>query len=272
MDGPPTSTPVAKLSIEDLRERAARGELTDETMVRRLKRDRRKGVKSIARTLDRQLARARAETERMQRLLTVERAIWATGIARIAGVDEVGMGPLAGPVVAGAVILPAGHVIDGVDDSKRLDAETRSRLDREIRAAALAVGIGVASVEEIERINIRNAAMLAMRRALESLDPAPERVLLDARELEGMPWPQEGIIKGDASVHCIAAASVVAKVYRDALMVSLDHEHPGYGFARHKGYGTPAHLEALDRLGPCPIHRSTFHWAGRQLSLFGTTE
>ena len=263
-------TPISKQPLETLRERAARGEFSDAASIRRLKRDRRKGVRNLGRTLDRKLRKLEAEDERMERLLSSERALWRTGLTRIAGVDEVGAGPLAGPVVAGAVILPPECMIAGVDDSKRLDGDTRARLDEEIRGRAVAVGIGAASVEEIERINIRQAALLAMRRALEALDPAPERVLLDARELDSLPWPQEGIVRGDANIHCIAAASVIAKVYRDHLMEDLDRQYPGYGFAQHKGYGTAAHLAALDKLGPCPIHRATFHWSGRQLSLFGS--
>jgi ribonuclease HII len=181
------------------------------------------------------------------------------------------MGPLAGPVVAAAVILSPRERIDGVNDSKQLDPGERERLAAIIRARAIAIGIGQASVEEIERINILQAGILAMRRALLALSPEPELVLVDARRIEGLPWPQDARIKADATIHCVSCASVVAKVHRDAMMTELDRTYPGYGFAQHKGYGTPAHLEALDRLGPCPIHRSTFHWLGRQLTLFGST-
>lgn len=206
----------------------------------------------------------------MESLLAHEEEHWQRGVVRIAGVDEVGMGPLAGPVVAAAVILSPRDRVDGVNDSKLLDATERAKLDKDIRARALAIGIGEASVEEIERINIYQAGLLAMRRALLALAPEPELVLVDARKINGIPWPQEARIKADATIHCVSCASVVAKVHRDRLMAELDPVYPGYGFAQHKGYGTPAHLEALDRLGPCRIHRSTFHWLGRQLTLFGS--
>lgn len=206
---------------------------------------------------------------RTRELLRLERSLWRRGFRRIAGVDEAGLGPLAGPVVAAAVILPPGVGIPGADDSKKLSARRRTELERGIRAEALAVGVGLASVEEIERHNIRQAGILAMRRALEDLLPAPDYVLLDARLIPELRWPQEAHVRGDATIHAIACASIVAKVLRDKLMDRYDEVYPEYGFGRHRGYATRAHREAIARCGPCPIHRRGFRGAGLQGSLFG---
>ncbi|WP_297528993.1 ribonuclease HII [Thiohalobacter sp.] len=177
----------------------------------------------------------------------------------LAGVDEVGRGPLAGPVIAAAVILDPEQPIDGLADSKRLSERHRETLAVEIHARALAVGLGRAEVEEIDRINILQASLLAMRRAVLALGAAPERVLVDGNRCpEGLPCRAEAVVKGDQRVAVISAASIVAKVARDREMVALDAEYPGYGLAGHKGYPSPAHLEALARLGPSPVHRRSF--------------
>ena len=176
----------------------------------------------------------------------------------MAGVDEVGMGPLAGPVVAAAVILPVGTEIDGVADSKTLTARGRERLDTIIRARALAVEVSVVEAAEIDRMNIYQAGLLACRRAVQALAPVPGYVLVDGREIPGLSMPQSAYPKGDGFVCSIAAASIVAKVYRDTLMCSLDASFPVYGFARHMGYSTAAHLRALRDHGPSPIHRRSF--------------
>ena len=210
-----------------------------------------------------------ADRARLTRLLSRERALWRRGVHRIAGVDEAGLGPLAGPAVAAAVIMPPGHGIPGVDDSKKLTARQRTSLEVEIRAQAVAVGIGLAGVEEIAQINIYQAGLLAMRRALDNLAVPPEMVLLDARLLPNLPWPQEALIRGDAQIHCVACASIIAKVFRDRLMEEYDRLYPGYGFARHKGYATAAHRSAVAERGPCPIHRRGFRGAGVQPELFG---
>jgi ribonuclease HII len=188
----------------------------------------------------------------------LERLLWRVGIDHVAGIDEVGMGPLAGPVVAAAVVLPPGTVLDGVADSKQLSAPQRERLDLEIRACAVAIAIGVVEASEIDRVNIYQAAMQAKRDALAGLGVRPGFVLVDGREIPGIPVPQSAYPKGDGFVLSIAAASIIAKVYRDALMRRLDGEHPGYGFGKHMGYGTAAHLRALRELGPSPIHRRSF--------------
>jgi len=198
--------------------------------------------------------------------LTKEQELWQQGIKVVAGVDEVGMGPLAGPVVAAAVVFPAVATNDefppsfprGVRDSKTLTIRARERLEQEIRHAALGVGVGVVEVEEIDRMNIYQAGLKAMRLALEQLPVTPAHVLIDGRSLPDLPCPQTTVIKGDRDVYSIAAASIVAKVYRDRLMIAFDKLYPGYGFARHKGYGTAAHRIALRQFGPCPIHRRSF--------------
>lgn len=184
----------------------------------------------------------------------------------VAGVDEVGMGSLAGPVVAAAVIFPSVASQDeaasvfptGVRDSKTLTRSARERLETAIRRVALGIGIGVVDAAEIDRLNIYHAGRKAMSLALSQLPAVPEHVLIDGRSLPDLPSPQTSVVKGDREIYTIAAASIVAKVYRDRLMAELDREYPGYGFARHAGYGTPAHRAALRRLGPSPVHRRSF--------------
>ena len=174
-----------------------------------------------------------------------------------AGCDEVGRGPLAGDVVAAAVILGS-SVPEGLNDSKKLTERRRERLFDEIRASAVAWSIGRASVEEIDRLNILNASLLAMKRAVESLSPLPDHVLVDGNKLPAWQFSAEAIVGGDGSIPAISAASVLAKVTRDREMVQLDEEYPGYGLAKHKGYPTAQHLDALARLGVTPIHRRSF--------------
>ncbi len=176
----------------------------------------------------------------------------------VAGVDEVGRGPLAGPVVAAAVILDDLQPIRGLRDSKALGPVTRTRLAAEIRAKALCVCIAQASVEEIDRLNILQATMLAMQRAVEGLRLVPTYVLVDGNRLPKLKMPAEAIVKGDAKVAAIAAASIVAKVHRDELLMQLHALHPAYGFAGHKGYPTPEHLAALREHGACDVHRRSF--------------
>ncbi len=190
--------------------------------------------------------------------LAHERALWEGGAARVAGLDEVGMGPLAGPVVAAAVVLPPGVRIEGVRDSKRLSARRRERLVEEIRGRARAVGIGVVEVLEVDERNVYLAGLCAMERAVAALPEAPDHLLVDARRLRGCPIPQTSLVRGDATVLSIACAANVAKVHRDARMRELETRYPGYGFARHMGYGTREHMEALRRLGPTPVHRRSF--------------
>jgi ribonuclease HII len=182
----------------------------------------------------------------------------ARSAGRICGVDEAGRGPLAGPVVAAAVILDPARPIDGLRDSKAMSARQRDAAAQAIRAGALAWAVAEASVEEIDRLNILQASLLAMRRAVEALRPAADFALVDGNQLPRLTIPARAIVSGDASEPAISAASILAKTHRDALMAALDTRHPGYGFAEHAGYGTPRHLERLRALGPCPLHRRSF--------------
>jgi len=179
-------------------------------------------------------------------------------VERLAGTDEVGRGPLAGPVVAAAVILPKGCVIPGADDSKALTAETRERLVPEIRAKALAVGWGIVRPATIDRMNILRASRMAMRRALAMLDPSAEVVVVDGWAVPRLRWRQVALPKADAKSLSVACASILAKVKRDRMMIRYDRKFPVYDFAGNKGYATEAHLKALDAHGPCPIHRYSF--------------
>ncbi|WP_338055859.1 ribonuclease HII [Sulfurivermis fontis] len=176
----------------------------------------------------------------------------------VAGVDEVGRGPLAGPVVTAAVILDPARPIDGLADSKKLSEKRREALAELIKERALAWAIGRAEVEEIDRLNILQATLLAMQRAVASLDPAPQHALIDGNRCPKLPCTAEAIIQGDGKVPVISAASILAKVTRDREMVEMDALYPGYGLAGHKGYPCKAHIEALERLGPTPIHRRSF--------------
>ena len=189
---------------------------------------------------------------------TFEEAARRLGALRIAGLDEVGRGPLFGPVVAAAVILPKGCRLHGLTDSKKLSENKRNQLDREIQACAIAWAIAAVDAETIDRINIRRASLEAMRRAVKQLALSPDYLLIDGRDTIDWTCPQQAIIQGDAASFSIAAASVLAKVYRDRLMVQFDAAFPGYGLARHKGYCSAEHMEALARLGPTPLHRKSY--------------
>ncbi|TVP49635.1 MAG: ribonuclease HII [Gemmatimonadales bacterium] len=180
------------------------------------------------------------------------------GRSRIAGVDEVGRGPLAGPVVAAAVILPAGVWIEGAGDSKTLGSARRCELAVEIRARALAVGVGAASVREIDGLNIAGATALAVERALAALPVPPDHVILDGRPMQRLRWQHEAVVRGDATIHSVGCASILAKVVRDGLMWRLADRYPGYGWRTNVGYGTPEHMEALGTFGVTSHHRRSF--------------
>jgi ribonuclease HII len=235
--------------------------------LRALKEDPRAGARAVAERIERRNHKAQAEGRRLTRLSLFEQPLWEQGIVHVGGCDEVGMAPLAGPVIAAAVILRPGTRLKGVNDSKQLTPEEREELEPQIRERCVAVGIGRAEVHEIDSINIYHAGLLALRRAVLALDPQPQHLLVDARRLEGLPMPQQPIIKGDAKSITIGAASIVAKVHRDRLMADLDREYPGYGFAAHKGYPTPDHLDALERLGACVLHRRSFTPVAKKLGL-----
>lgn len=256
-------------SIPELRERfLVRGMAVPSGLVEALEQDPRNSAQELARRIREKRAENRSEGQRLRNLLKFEVELWGSGLERIAGVDEAGMAPLAGPVVAGAVILPKGYKLKGLDDSKKiLDPEKREELAVEIKQNALAWATGRAEVEEIDTLNIYHAGLLAMRRAVLALGVAPEFLLVDARKVPEVTTPQRGIIHGDALSMSIAAASIIAKTTRDALMTAMDREYPGYEFASHKGYPTPKHCQLLKQLGATPIHRRTFNRVREALGL-----
>ena len=198
----------------------------------------------------------------------LEEAARKHGALRIAGLDEVGRGPLFGPVVAAAVILPRGCRLQGLTDSKKLTEKKRNQFDIEIRSNAVAWAIAAVDAETIDRINIRQASLLTMCMAVQQLTLSPDFLLIDGRDTIDWPCPQQSVIHGDAISLSIAAASVLAKVHRDRLLVDFDREFPGYGLASHKGYCSPQHIAALGRLGPTPLHRKSFHPVAQTLLRF----
>ena len=250
---------LTERSLDALRARLLSGDrpVSAQTL-NRLKRDPRRGARLLYDILTRKYEKERAERQRLDSMLNFERVLWKSGVRAIAGVDEAGTGPLAGPVVAAAVVFPPGIEIAGMNDSKQVDADARNELEKVIRRAASAVAIGMAEVGEIDDINIYQAALLAMRRAVEALPSAPDHLLIDARTIPGVAIPQNAFSKGDGINFSIAAASIIAKTHRDRLMEELEQKYPGYGFTRHKGYGTPEHQEAIRRLGSSPVHRLSF--------------
>ncbi len=221
--------------------------------------DPRQGAQQLAKRIRGRYRSNRSEGQRLHFLLRFEIELWSEGFCFVAGVDEAGMAPLAGPVVAGAVILPQNYKLRGLNDSKKiLDPEKRDELALQIKQDAICWSAGFAEVEEIDRLNIYHAGLLAMQRALQGLDSLPDFVLVDARKIPNCPVPQRGIVHGDALSASIAAASIIAKTTRDAHMLELDGMYSGYGLASHKGYPTPEHCRALKTLGALPIHRRSF--------------
>jgi ribonuclease HII len=247
-------------SLADLRARVAG--VDDPRIIwhlcQQLRDDPRRGAQQLALVLQRRLAAIRKERRRLEKLFVYRQELFARGLRLVAGIDEVGVGPLAGPVVAAAVILPERVDLPRLDDSKKLSRAAREGLDRAIRAQAEAVAIGEADAAEIDRINILQATLQAMRRAVLALGLVPDHLLVDARTIPGVGVEQTALVGGDGRDGSIAAASIVAKVHRDGLMRRFDDDHPGYGFSRHVGYGTAEHMAALRRLGPSPIHRRSF--------------
>src|SRR5438067_8756095 len=250
---------VEDLSVEEIRKRfLEKGEPVSAQILTRLQRDKRQGVRNLYESLKKRFERDRDERQRLDAMRYFEKLLWKSGIRDIAGVDEAGVAPLAGPVVAAAVMFPPDTDIAGINDSKQLDAPTRAELAVEIRAKASGVSVGIGSVEEIDTINIYHAALLAMQRAVQGLPRAPQHVLVDARTVPGIQMPQNAFNKGDGLNFSIAAASIIAKTSRDAIMTGLDREYPGYGFASHKGYPTADHRDAVIKLGPSAVHRMSF--------------
>jgi ribonuclease HII len=265
----PTLEKLLHASIPKLKERfLVRQRPVPDGLLEALEYDGRQGAQALVRQIKARRFKNRAEGQRLRNLLRFEVELWAQGLTLIAGVDEAGMAPLAGPVVAGAVVLKRNYKLRGLDDSKKiLDESKRDDLAEHIKADAIAWAVGRAEVEEIDRVNIYHAGLLAMRRAVEGLAAKPEFVLVDARKIPECSIPQRGIIHGDALSSSIAAASIIAKTTRDALMIVFDQQYPEYRFASHKGYPTPEHCKALKRLGATPIHRRSFARVRQALGL-----
>lgn len=261
-------------SLADLRQRyLVEGKSVPKDVLHSLEDDGRAGAQALVKALKARAADNRAEGQRLRHMLKFETPLWAEGFVHIAGVDEAGMAPLAGPVCAGAAILPKGYKLKGLDDSKKiLDEAKRDELAVAVKRDAVAWAVGWASVDEVDTINIYHAGLLAMRRAVEGLAVRPDYVLVDARKIPGIDQPQRGIIKGDAQSLSIAAGAILAKTTRDHLLNELDAKHPGYGFASHKGYPTPEHLDAIARLGVLPIHRRSFAPIKKALGLLPEQE
>ena len=226
--------------------------------IKQFEEDSRKGVQTALASFRKKYEKHQQELARLEEILTYERGLWEAGYDLVAGIDEVGRGPLAGPVVAAAVILPKECKIEGVNDSKKLSAKKREDLYDIILEKAVSYGIGVVSNERIDEINILQATYEAMREALSQLKPKAEYILADAVTIPMVSTPQRGIIKGDAKSMSIGAASIVAKVYRDRMMEAYEEVYPGYGFASNKGYGAAEHIEGIRKQGITPIHRKTF--------------
>jgi ribonuclease HII len=247
-------------SIPELKERFVdRERPVPKGLIEALESDARSGAQHLAKQIRERWRRNRAEGQRLHNLLRFEIELWAAGFDLVAGVDEAGMAPLAGPVIAAACILPRDYKLRGLNDSKQiLDETLRYELAKQIKGDAIAWSVGRAEVEEIDKLNIYHAGLLAMRRAVEGLGSQPDFVLVDARRIPYCTAPQRGIIKGDTLSASIAAASIIAKTTRDELMCEFDAVHPGYNFASHKGYPTPEHCRLLKELGAVAIHRRSF--------------
>ena len=256
----PSVAELANRSIPELRELfLERGRPVPKGLLEALEVDTRAGAQQLAKRIRERYRSNRSEGQRLHTLLRFEIDLWSRGYSRVAGVDEAGMAPLAGPVVAGAVILPQNYKLRGLDDSKKiLDHATREELAAQIKQDAVCWSYGFAEVEEIDKLNIYHAGLLAMQRAVSGLSCLPDFVLVDARKIPQCPAPQRGIIRGDTLSASIAAASIIAKTTRDAHMLEMDTLYQGYGFASHKGYPTPEHCRALKELGAVPIHRRSF--------------
>ncbi|BCP62049.1 ribonuclease HII [Streptococcus parasuis] len=244
-------------TIKEVTARLAQVDSLDSPVWAELAQDDRAGVQAAIKKRQKELEKEAAEDARLEAMLFYEKALYENGVELIAGIDEVGRGPLAGPVVAAAVILPKGCKIRYLNDSKKIPKSKHEAIYNEIIEHAVAVGVGVKDAAFIDQINIYEATKLAMLEALGQLSQEPEHLLIDAMKLD-TPLPQTSIIKGDANSLFIAAASIVAKVTRDKMMADYDKEFSGYGFAKNAGYGTAEHLDGLNKLGITPIHRKTF--------------
>ena len=244
-------------TIKEVKERLAMIDELDHPLFEELILDGRAGVQAAISKRKRELQKQVDEDLRLEKMLAYEKELYTQGIHLIAGVDEVGRGPLAGPVVAAAVILPKACKIPGLNDSKKIPKSKHKEIYEAVLQNAIAIGIGVKDNHVIDQVNIYEATKLAMMEAIGQLEPQPQHLLIDAMKLD-LPISQTSIIKGDANSLSIAAASIVAKVTRDQMMEDFDREYPGYDFAQNAGYGTAKHLAGLDQLGVTPIHRRSF--------------
>lgn len=244
-------------TIKEVKERLAMIDELDHPLFEELILDGRAGVQAAISKRKRELQKQVDEDLRLEKMLAYEKELYTQGIQLIAGVDEVGRGPLAGPVVAAAVILPKACKIPGLNDSKKIPKSKHKEIYEAVLQNAIAIGIGIKDNQVIDQVNIYEATKLAMREAIGQLEPQPQHLLIDAMRLD-LPIPQTSIIKGDANSLSIAAASIVAKVTRDQMMEEFDCEYPGYDFTQNVGYGTANHLAGLHKLGVTPIHRRSF--------------
>ena len=244
-------------TIKEIKEQLANIQRLDDSLLTELEQDGRSGVIQAIAKRKREIQKRLDEDERLEGMLAYEKECYARGMELIAGVDEVGRGPLAGPVVAAAVILPKACKIPGLNDSKKIPKSKHKEIYEAVLQNAIAIGIGIKDNHVIDQVNIYEATKLAMMEAIGQLDPQPQHLLIDAMKLD-LSIPQTSIIKGDANSLSIAAASIVAKVTRDQMMEDLDQLYPGYDFAQNAGYGTANHLAGLHKLGVTPIHRRSF--------------
>ena len=244
-------------TIKEIKEQLASIQRLDDPLLTELEQDSRSGVFQAIAKRKKEIQKRLDEDERLEKMLAYEKELYTQGIQLIAGVDEVGRGPLAGPVVAAAVILPENCKIPGLNDSKKIPKSKHKEIYEAVLQNAIAIGIGVKDNQVIDQVNIYEATKLAMMEAIGQLEPQPQHLLIDAMKLD-LPIPQTSIIKGDANSLSIAAASIVAKVTRDQMMEEFDRKYPGYDFAQNAGYGTANHLAGLDQLGVTPIHRRSF--------------
>lgn len=244
-------------TIKEIKEQLANIQRLDDPLLAELEKDDRSGVIQAIAKRKREIQKRINEDERLEGMLAYEKECYARGMELIAGVDEVGRGPLAGPVVAAAVILPKACKIPGLNDSKKIPKSKHKEIYEAVLQNAVAIGIGIKDNQVIDQVNIYEATKLAMMEAIGQLEPQPQHLLIDAMKLD-FPIPQTSIIKGDANSLSIAAASIVAKVTRDQMMEEFDLEYPGYDFAQNAGYGTANHLAGLHKLGVTPIHRRSF--------------
>lgn len=244
---------LAKYTIKDIESIFAEGRADDKFLVA-CRADSRKAISRLVRRYEKE----QQDRERVAQMYRYEQQAREEGYDIVAGVDEAGRGPLAGPVSVAAVILPQDLYLPKINDSKKLSAKVREELFAEIQDKAIAIGTALVDAQTIDRVNIYQATINGMYDSIFMLKPEPQKILIDAVQLDNLPMPSAAIIKGDAKSASIAAASIIAKVTRDRLMDAYDKQYPEYGFAQHKGYGTAQHIEALKKYGPCPIHRVSF--------------